>query len=263
MGKAIGIISIKGGTGKTTSVVNLANILTKIYKQKVLIVDANFSAPNLRLHLGLGEPRTGIHEMLQEIVKPNEAIYSTSYGFNILPAKLNNKKPTKVSSLKEYIEDLKDCYDFILIDSSPNINAEILAAINSSDSLIMIINPDYSSLSCLLNAIKIAKLNKIPIDGLIINKKYNSKNEVSFNDIEKTTGENIIAVIPHHIDIHEAVLKRIPLEINQRKEYSKEYLELAKFMILLSNATSKIKLKNFILKTISQKNRKRILKEKN
>ncbi|MAH03228.1 hypothetical protein CMI39_00370 [Candidatus Pacearchaeota archaeon] len=261
MGKAIGIISIKGGTGKTTNVVNLANILTKVYNQRILIVDANFSAPNLRLHLGLGEPKVGIHEMLQESVEPKEAIYSTSHGFNILPAKLNNTKPTKVSSLKEYIEDLKDYYDFILIDSSPNINAEILSAIKASDSLIMMINPDYSSLSCLLNAIKIAKENKIKIDGLIINKVYNSKNEVSFGDIENTTGEKIIAVIPHHKDIHESVLKRIPLELHKRKEYSKEYLELAKFIILLNNPASKIKLKSFVLKTISQKNRKRILKK--
>ena len=65
MGKSIGVISIKGGVGKTTSVCNLANVLSNVYKQKVLVVDANFSAPNLRIYLGLEEPEVGIHEVLR------------------------------------------------------------------------------------------------------------------------------------------------------------------------------------------------------
>tara|TARA_Y100000310_G_scaffold253607_1_gene260502 strand:- start:625 stop:1413 length:789 start_codon:yes stop_codon:yes gene_type:complete len=262
MTKVIGVISVKGGVGKTTVVVNLANVLANVCKQRVLVVDANFSAPNLRLYLGLEEPKKGIHEVLQGSADLNEAIYNTSYGFHILPARLNNKCPTKVSSLGNFIDELREYYDFILIDSSPNVNAEILATVKASDDLFMVVNPDYATLSCTLCAIKIAKENRVPIEGIIVNKVYGNKNEVSFKDIEEITDSKIIAIIPHHLDIHESVLKRIPLKFNKRKEYSREYSELAKFMILCKNPSEKVKLKRSLVKTISQKNRLKILKKK-
>jgi len=257
----IGIISIKGGVGKTTTIISLANILANVYKQRVLVVDANFAAPNLRLYLGLEEPKAGIHEMLQGIIIPHKSIYSTSYNFHILPAKLNNKKPTKVSDLKEHIQRLRTSYDFILIDSSPNTNAEMLATIESSDEIIPIINPDYATISCTLLAIRFVEEHKTHIKGLIVNKVYHNKNEVSFREIEKLTGLKIIGVIPHHIDIHESVLKRNPLEINKRKEYIKEYSEIVKFIMLSKNPAEKLKLQRSFSKTISKKNRARILKE--
>jgi len=63
-GKIIGVISLKGGVGKTTTVANLGASLAKDFNKKVLVVDANFSAPNLGLHLGLVDPKTTIHDVL-------------------------------------------------------------------------------------------------------------------------------------------------------------------------------------------------------
>ena len=60
--KVIGIISLKGGVGKTSSVANLGAALTEFGK-KVLVVDANFSAPNLGLHLGLTNPEIKLHDV--------------------------------------------------------------------------------------------------------------------------------------------------------------------------------------------------------
>ena len=47
MGKVLGVISIKGGVGKTTLVSNLGASLANDFKKKVLLIDANFNAPNL------------------------------------------------------------------------------------------------------------------------------------------------------------------------------------------------------------------------
>ena len=63
-GRTIGIISLKGGVGKTTTVANLGAVLAKEFNKKVLVIDANFSAPNLGLHLGIVEPKVTIQDVL-------------------------------------------------------------------------------------------------------------------------------------------------------------------------------------------------------
>ena len=55
MGKIIGVLSLKGGVGKTSSVVSLGAALSHFGK-RVLLVDANFSTPNLGIHLDVVNP---------------------------------------------------------------------------------------------------------------------------------------------------------------------------------------------------------------
>jgi len=62
MGKAIGVISLKGGVGKTSIVVALGAALSELGK-KVLLVDGNLSSPNLGLHLNIINPEKTIHDI--------------------------------------------------------------------------------------------------------------------------------------------------------------------------------------------------------
>ena len=170
---------------------------------------------------------------------------------------MNNNKPTKVSDLKEHIDLLKTDYDFILIDSSPNVNAEIVAAAKASDSLVMIVSPDYASISCILKAIFISKENGVKIDGIILNKVVNSKHEVKSEEVEEITGLKVIGVVPYHKDVHESNLKRVCLPAKGRKSYNKEYSEIAKYMVLKENPSTKLK---FGAGTkIQYKNRKKLV----
>src|SRR3989338_8861730 len=115
MGKTIGIISIKGGVGKTTIAASMAADLVNYYGKKGMLVDANYSAPNLGLHMDIIEPGKTIHDVV-----PGSYVYSND--LNLL-------------KLKDKLAKAKNEYDFIIIDSSPSLNDEVLSAMLASDHL--------------------------------------------------------------------------------------------------------------------------------
>jgi len=211
-GKVIGVISIKGGVGKTTTVSNLGAAFAAEFGQKVLLVDANYSAPNLGLHLGIVEPDHSIHDVLNDKVPVQEAIIHHQFGFDVLAASLtqNHVKPFK---LKSKLDPLKSEYDVILIDSSPNLNEEVLSTMIASDMLLVVSSPDYPTLSCTMHAVKVAKARKTPIAGLILNKTRNKKFELTTEEIEDATGTPVLAVVPDDVKILEALSQTTPASI--------------------------------------------------
>jgi len=146
MAKKIGIISIKGGVGKTSTVSSLGASLANDFDKRVLLVDANFSAPNLGIHLGIIDPEFTIHHVLNNKAHIRKAIYDTGHGFHVLPGSIFYQKINPFK-LREKLKDVEQNYDIILIDSSPTLNEEILATMLASDELIVVTTPDLATLS--------------------------------------------------------------------------------------------------------------------
>jgi len=211
-GKIIGIISIKGGVGKTTTVSNLGAILAKDFGKKVLVVDANYSAPNLGLHFGLVNPKITLHHVLRDTHKVSKAIYEHEKfpELHVLPASLMPRKKINPYKLRNRIDELKDYYDFILIDSSPTLNEEMLSTIIASDELLVVTSPDFPTLSCTMRAVKTAKQRKTPIAGLVMNKVRNKRFELSINEVEDAAQAPVLAVVPDDVRLLEALAAANP-----------------------------------------------------
>ena len=225
--KIIGIISLKGGVGKTTTVSNLGALMANDFSKKVLVVDANFSAPNLGLHVGIVNPNKTIHEVLNEQIPIYSAIRSHELGFDIIPASLNPKKINPFK-LKSKLSIVKNDYDVILIDSSPTLNEEILTTMIASDELLVVTSPDYPTLSCTTQAVKTAKKKGIPIAGLILNKVRNKRYELNVSDIEDATGIPVLSVIPEDYVVPEALSECVPASIYKpNRDFSVEFRKLA------------------------------------
>ncbi len=127
MAKVFTIINNKGGTGKTTTVLNLGAALAR-KKKKVLLIDLD-SQCNLTSALGIETTTKGIGDLLLGNCTINEAIVKNG-GIDAIPSteklldiefQLNNE-PGREYMLKEQIEKVQDIYDFILIDCPPSLN---------------------------------------------------------------------------------------------------------------------------------------------
>lgn len=229
MAKTIGIISIKGGVGKTSVVSALGASLANDFGKKVLLVDGNFSAPNLGLQLGLVNPDTTLHHVLDNKISAKDAVYSTEYGFDVLPGALvySNSKLDYLR-LAEKLRDLRRKYDFILIDSSPNLNNEVLAAMLASDELLVVTTPDHVTLGTTLRAVKLAKEKKTHITGIIINKNYRKDFELSPEEIEEASGVQVLAVIPHEVEVLKSLAECVPHTISGKSKKSASSVEYKK-----------------------------------
>ena len=230
MGKTIGIVSLKGGVGKTSVIIALGAALAG-FDKKVLLIDGNLSSPGLGLHLNIIDPGTTLHHVLNRTANARDAIYQYE-NFDIMPASIFERIEINPLKLRDKIKGLKRRYDIILIDSSPSLDQETLGVILASDEIFVVTTPDHPTLSSTLKAIKLAKQRGTPINGLILNKVHNKNFELSLKDIEGVSEVPILAVIPYDINVLKALSEFMPSTHHKPKSSgSTEFKKLAAVLI--------------------------------
>ncbi len=231
MGKVIGVISIKGGVGKTTLVSNLGTVFANDFKKKVLLIDANFNAPNLGAHLGVIGAKKNLHTVLQGKNRANDAIYEHAYGFHIMPASIENLKVDYLK-LSEVVKNVKDHYDVILLDSSPALNDEMLAVMMASDELLVISTPDHPTLLCTMNAVKLAKKKGTNIHGIILNKVLGKKFELTKGEIESIADAPVVGHLPFDVRIMKGLAEYKPMILHKpRSSLSQSFRRIAAYLL--------------------------------
>lgn len=183
MGKIIAIANQKGGVGKTTTSVNLAASLG-VLEKKVLLIDADPQA-NASSGLGLDVETVegGTYHVLEHTLSAKDAIVKTdSPNVDIIPAHIDLvaieielvDKQEREYMLKKALVDIKDYYDYILIDCAPSLGLITLNSLVAADSVIIPIQCEYfalEGLGKLLNTIKsVQKIHNVNLDieGLLL-----------------------------------------------------------------------------------------------
>jgi septum site-determining protein MinD len=230
VGQTIGIMSLKGGVGKTTATASLGNAMADFGK-KVLLVDGDLSAPNLGFHLNILNPEKTIHDVLNNLINIKDAIYKAG-NLHMIPASLFNSENVNVLKLKDKLKNLKNNYDYILLDSAPTINEDALGVMLASDEILFVTTPDYSTLASTIKSINLAKKRGVPISGIILNRVYGKDFEIPLRDIERLSGVPVMAVIPHDLDIMKAQSEFIPsTSLKPNSLGSQEFKKLAATLV--------------------------------
>lgn len=230
MGKVYCIASVKGGTGKTTTAVNLGISFSKIGK-KVLLIDGNIDGANVGFHLGVSSRNLNtLHDILNGRANVWDSIYTHPSGMNILlgGTYLRDLEVKNFDFLK-IINEVKHEYDIILLDTSSGIGESVKSAIRACDEVIIVTNPELPAVADALKIVELAEELWIPISGVILN-KYDSDdlNDLSVEDVETILGKPVIGIIPEDYRIKESIYIRSPIVHEfPNSKISKSFINLA------------------------------------
>lgn len=208
--QTIGIVSGKGGVGKSTIAVNLSTLLTCSNIDNVL-VDADTSNPSVGLHLGIWQHSYGLQDVLAGKIRAEEAIVvHPATGIRVIPSSLRYVKEVSMKNLPRVLDSIKT-YKFITIDSPPGLSDDVENIMNSCNELVVITTPDVPSVTSATKIIDLAESNRVPVAGLVVNRILNKRYELHMQEIESMCSTRIIGKIPEDSRVPESIAVKIPL----------------------------------------------------
>jgi len=247
MGKIMSIANQKGGVGKTTTSVNLSAGLASL-GNKVLLIDTDPQG-NATSGAGINKADVSqcIYNVLVDEIDAADVVISTDVNnLDIIPATIQlagaEIELVQIMSrelrLRKALENVKNQYDYIIIDCPPSLGLLTLNALTSSDSVIIPVQCEYyalEGLSQLLNTIRLVQkhLNKqLMIEGVLLtmlDARTNLGIEV-VQEVKKYFQDKVYnAIIPRNIRLSEAPSHGQPIiNYDPRSKGAEVYLELAK-----------------------------------
>ncbi len=231
MAKVYGIISAKGGTGKTTSAINLAAALNKL-GEDVMIVDANFSTPNIGLHLGSAIVPVTLNHVLEGKADARGAIYEHESGLKVLLSSISSTARPRFEKLQETTKKLKKLSDYIILDSSAGLGKETEVVIKTADELILVTQPEMPSITDALKTIKLAEQLGKEVKGFIVTRHRGRRSEMSIPNIREMLELPLLGIVPEDRKMQKSLRLKNPIVYTHpRSKSSRAYQKIAQKLL--------------------------------
>lgn len=176
--KSVLFTSAVPGEGKTTTLINLAISMVELGK-KVILIDCDLRKPKIHRYAQINS-RIGVSNILGGFANTEECIVKTQYGFDCIVAGHIPPNPSELLdsvAMDNLIDELKNKYEYILIDTPPiNIVSETAAMASKADGTVLLASCNRSTKPEFDRAVSILKFSNAKILGFVLN---NSKNTTS------------------------------------------------------------------------------------
>lgn len=251
MGRIIAIANQKGGVGKTTTAINLSSSLAEL-QQRVLTIDMD---PQGNTTSGLGinkdEAENTVYELLlEENIEAAECIQpSVMDGLDVIASNINLSGAevelinveNKEYLLRDKIEQIKENYDFIIIDCPPSLNILTINALTTANTVIVPIQCEYYALEGLTQLIHTIDLiqerlnESLEIEGVVFT-MFDGRTNLSLQVVEnvkENLDRNIYkTIIPRNVRLAEAPSYGMPINMyDNRSAGAEAYRFLAEEVI--------------------------------
>lgn len=221
--KTLSVTSGKGGVGKSTLVANIAIQLGK-KGHRVLLLDGDLSLANLDILFGV-KTKHSLREIIQRGESLEKCLTPVAENVSLLPGKngvydLNGLNLAEKSHWLERIHELEGFYDYMIIDTAPGMDEDILYFNSAAEEIFIVITPDPSSLADSYSLIK------------VMNKKKKEKRFSIICNMVRNQREALMLFNRFYNVIHEFLLVQleykgyVPMDLHLRKAVKSQQLIL-------------------------------------
>ena len=250
MGRIIAIANQKGGVGKTTTSINLSACLAEAGK-KILVVDLDPQG-NTTSGLGVDKNRLDrtVYEMMLGEFELGECIIADLFDhLDLIPSNVNLSGAEieligidkKEYILKNALDEIRDKYEFIIIDCPPSLNMLTVNALTAADTVLVPIQCEFyalEGLSQLIHTINLVKKRLNPtldMEGVVFT-MYDARTNLSLQVVENVKSnlrQNVYkTIIPRNVRLAEAPSHGLPINLyDTRSTGAESYRLLAQEVI--------------------------------
>ncbi len=229
----IGVVSGKGGAGKTTTALNLASALNELGRD-VILVDANLTTPNMGINLGTPSAPVTLHDVLKGKKSIKEAVYYHPSGIKVIPGSISYEamKSVNAENINEHLAELVGKTEAVIIDSAPGFGKEAKEVMGGCDELIVVTQPNLASVADALKTVKLAKEMKKKVLGVVVNNHRGDHLDMKNEEIEMMLNHKVIGTIPFDKNMREAMKMGFPIVYSHPETRSTTaYKKLAGYLI--------------------------------
>jgi pilus assembly protein CpaE len=252
-GRIITVFSPKGGTGKTVTATNLAAVLAKQLSKRTLLLDLDLQFGDAAIMLGI-EPQNTIHDLVSapgELDSDKLAGYTTRHtsGLDVMAAPVRPEDAELVTEAKigRLLEVARECYDLIVVDTSPFFHGPMLATLDRTDELLLLCLLDVPTVKNVRLSLQTLDLLSFPEDRVrIVLRRTTTKVGMKPKEVEAALERKISFEIPADRGVPLAVNRGNPLVLSEpRADFSSSIHAIAKALAVPSPKKAKARRRLF------------------